>query len=118
MWSPTPLKLALFNPQVKICGSKTFQNLESCISVPGYVGLVDRYDDIEVDFLDDTAHPRKLKSKGLYSGLFQHEIDHLNGLVYLWRLNSGLQDKLFHLEEAENGNLPKIKEPKSLFTLD
>lgn len=121
MYCPTPLKLALFNPKVKINGTKTFLNWESCISVPQYIGLVDRFDEIEVDFLDDKAQPRKIKTRGLYSGLLQHEIDHLNGLLYLWRMSSSsVKEKLFHLEEVtpDNPNVPKLKEPKSIFTLD
>ena len=76
----------LVNPVLRPLGDETFENYEGCLSVPNLRGVVDRFADIEVTSFDrhGTEHCRKVS--GLTAGTFQHEADHLDGLLFLDRV--------------------------------
>jgi peptide deformylase len=75
----------LFNPEiVKARGEQI--GYEGCLSIPGYVGEVARHDQIAVKALDEKGKPIRLKVEGYLARVFQHEIDHLDGVLYTDRL--------------------------------
>lgn len=78
--------IVIFNPDiVEKQGKTTFQ--EGCLSVPGYFETVQRFKYIEVEGLDREGLPLSLKLDGLLSICMQHEIDHLDGKVFIDRLS-------------------------------
>ena len=78
--------LVLFNPEiVKKEGKTTYD--EGCLSVPTYFETVERFDYIEVKALDINGLPLLLKADGLLSICIQHEIDHLDGKLFIDRLS-------------------------------
>jgi peptide deformylase len=56
--------------------------IEGCLSVPNLIGNVERYESITVKGLNRQGQPLKIKAKGWLARIFQHEIDHLNGILF------------------------------------
>lgn len=80
------MPLAIFNPVIiKKEGKTTYE--EGCLSLPGYFETVQRHEYIEVEGLDRDGQKLHLKLDGLLSICMQHEIDHLDGKVFLDRLS-------------------------------
>ena len=94
-----PGKLYVYcNPEiVKASGEE--EDDEACLSVPGYYGLVKRATHVTVKGQDAKGRKIRTKATGLLSRAFQHEIDHLNGVLYVDRVDA--PDKLHHIEPAE-----------------
>lgn len=80
-----PLTL-LVNPRITALSDETFDNYEGCLSVPDLRGEVPRFTHIKVEYLDREAKPVTMEAKGITAGTFQHEVDHLDGLVFLDRV--------------------------------
>ncbi len=59
---------------------------EGCLSVPGFVALVPRARRVHVDAFDEHGQPVSIDAEGWYARILQHEIDHLNGTVYVDRM--------------------------------
>ena len=72
---------------------------EGCLSLPGYVGEVKRASRVTVKGQDLKGKKMRVKAHGLLARALQHEIDHLNGMLFTSRLES--IDKLRRLEKAE-----------------
>ena len=76
----------IINPEIFWRSKETTKGIEGCLSIPGYVGEVERHESIRVRGQD--RHGRKLRLR-LYdwtARIFQHEIDHLNGELYIDKL--------------------------------
>ena len=77
---------AIINPEiVKRSGEQ--QVVEGCLSVPGYVGEIKRSASVTVKGWDRQDKPMRIKATGLLAEALQHEIDHLNGVVYIDHLD-------------------------------
>ena len=71
----------VFNPvMVKSAGEQI--GVEGCLSIPGYVGEVARAAQITIKGLDESGKPVRHKAEGYLARVFQHEIDHLDGVLY------------------------------------
>ena len=75
----------LFNPEI-VKGQGEQIGYEGCLSIPGYIGEVARRDLITVKGLDEKGKPVRIKAEGYLARVFQHEIDHLDGILYTDRL--------------------------------
>lgn len=73
----------LVNPVITPLTQETFQNFEGCLSVPNLRGRVLRYTEVRVEAIDRLGNPLNIEMRGLSAGTFQHEIDHLNGKVFV-----------------------------------
>jgi peptide deformylase len=72
----------VINPELTFPTEETLIGVEGCLSVPGLVGEVERYQDVVVRGLNRQGKPIKIKASGWLARIFQHEIDHLDGIVY------------------------------------
>ena len=61
---------------------------EGCLSIPGYIGEVNRAESVTVKGLDINGREIRIKAEGLLSQALEHEIDHLNGVLYVDKLQS------------------------------
>lgn len=78
-----PKKLyALVNPEIKSFSQEAEVGVEGCLSVPGLLGEVERSLAVTVKGLNRHGQPMRVKVKGWLARVFQHEIDHLNGVVF------------------------------------
>lgn len=82
---PIPLTL-LVNPVITPLSDETFLNYEGCLSVPDMRGEVPRFARVRVEYLDRHANPVVVEQRGITAGTFQHEVDHLDGKVFLDRV--------------------------------
>jgi peptide deformylase len=82
---PIPLTV-MVNPEVEPLGAETVEINEGCLSVPNLRGDVDRYLAVRVRYLDRDGVERVDERRGLTAGTFQHEVDHLNGVLFLDRV--------------------------------
>ncbi len=76
----------LVNPEVVPSTDETFMNYEGCLSVPNLRGEVRRFAGVKVRAWDRHGKDLELDIKGLTAGTFQHEVDHLDGKVFLDRV--------------------------------
>ena len=78
----------IINPKLTIVGHTTVDFFEGCLSVEGFAAVVRRGASVLVDCLNERAEPIRLKGLGWYARILQHEIDHLNGTLYIDRMQS------------------------------
>ena len=99
---PDEEDIILINPEVvKRKGERIVA--EGCLSIPGYVGEICRSETVTVKALDHEGKPVRIKADELLAQALEHEIDHLDGVLYIDRLES--PDKLRKLEpEDETGD--------------
>jgi peptide deformylase len=83
--------LVLINPTLAWTGSKTSVTQEGCLSVPNVYLDVTRPDAIEVSYKDEFGRLQKLKADDILACCIQHEIDHLNGVLFVDRVDNSLQ---------------------------
>jgi peptide deformylase len=82
---PFPLTI-MVNPELEPVGEETFEVNEGCLSVPDLRGTLQRYAVVRVRFLDRRGERQELVVRGLSAGTFQHEVDHLDGVLFLDRV--------------------------------
>ena len=87
------------NPEIVRVSREIEEGQEGCLSIPGYIGDVDRAFTVEVRGVDRSGKPLKVKARGFLARVFQHEVDHLDGILFLDRLAS--PDKLHKLPDTE-----------------
>lgn len=81
-------RLELFvvvNPEISKTTDETDFGIEGCLSVPDLVGEVERYTSVIVNGLDLHGKRQKIYAAGWLARIFQHEIDHLNGILFVDR---------------------------------
>jgi len=76
---------AVINPELVKVSEETMLGVEGCLSIPGIVGEVERHAEVQVKGLNKHGKPMKVKAKGWLARIFQHEIDHLNGVLFTER---------------------------------
>ena len=86
----------LVNPEL-VKGSGTQVGYEGCLSYPGWVGEVPRFETVVVKGLNRKGKAVRIKSEGFTARAFQHEIDHLDGILFTDRLTS--LDTLVRVED-------------------
>lgn len=86
--APKMAPIAIINPLVLNHSKDTIKDWEGCLSIPGIRGFVPRYTFIDVEFTDRTGKKITKRFNNFVARIFQHELDHLNGIVFLDRLES------------------------------
>ncbi len=92
--------LILINPTLKRAGQDLSLGQEGCLSIPGVYLDVKRPELIEVTYKDEQGRPRTLQATGLLSRAIQHEMDHLNGILFVDRVDN---DLLLNQELVKHG---------------
>lgn len=75
--------LIIINPEIVASGGVPSVYEEGCLSVPDYYADVERPSDVTVRYQDETGADHELEADGLLATCLQHEIDHLNGILFL-----------------------------------
>lgn len=78
----------LVNPVLRAVADERATFFEGCLSVAGFVALVDRASEVEVRALDEGGVPRTWRVKGWPARILQHEVDHLDGTLYVDRMKT------------------------------
>jgi len=82
--------LVIINPTIKRTSSDICVAEEGCLSIPGIYLNVTRPQAVEIAYKDEYGHPRSLQATDLLARCIQHEIDHLNGIVFVDRVENRL----------------------------
>jgi peptide deformylase len=72
----------IINPEIVKTSEEKVMGVEGCLSVPNLVGEVERHDAVQLKGLNRRGQPMRVKAQGWLARIFQHEIDHLNGVVF------------------------------------
>jgi len=76
----------LLNPKISKKSLKQEEMEEGCLSFPGFFGIVKRPYKVKVCFQDEQGKKIKLKAEGMLARVLQHEIDHLNGQLFIYKV--------------------------------
>jgi peptide deformylase len=85
-YKPSLPLTVMVNPVIEPLGAETLPIIEGCLSVPGLRGELERFAAIRVRYLDRDGVPQEAAFEGLSAGTFQHEVDHLDGILFLDRV--------------------------------
>jgi peptide deformylase len=97
-----PRKLfVVANPEITRASTETVLGTEGCLSIPGVQGEVERREAVTVKGLNRHGRPMTVKAKGWLARIFQHEIDHLDGILFVDKA-----DKIWQAEEHQGQVLP------------
>ena len=107
--APEMEPIAIINPTILNHSDETVKDWEGCLSIPSIRGLVPRYASITVDFTDRTGKQITKTFNDFVARIFQHEFDHLNGIVFLDRLDSN-KDIITEIEYQKIVSSIKISE--------
>jgi peptide deformylase len=80
------MPMALINPELELLPSIETEYEEGCLSFPGINGNVLRPDKVRVKFQDPKGNPHVMECNGLLGRVVQHEVDHLNGILFIDRM--------------------------------
>ena len=98
---PKPKKLyVMLNPEIVKASEEKVLGVEGCLSIPGIQGEVERHEAIQVKGLNRFGKPQKVKVEGWMARIFQHEIDHLNGVLF-----TDLATRLWKFQQEEEHEL-------------
>lgn len=103
----TSAPMALINPQVVEASDERDRAEEGCLSIPGVAGVVERHSRVVVEGLSETGEPVRVEADGLLGRCLQHEIDHLDGVLFVDRLSPLKRNmvlKKYRTLAAEEGN--------------
>ena len=78
----------IINPKLSFLDNSTAQFFEGCLSLDGFQAVVERALNVRVDCLNERGEEIQLKARGWYARILQHEIDHLNGTLYIDRMET------------------------------
>ena len=105
--------IAMINPEILFRSDETEKDWEGCLSIPGIRGLVPRHKLVRVKYLTRDGEEVEREFEDFVARIFQHELDHLDGIVFLDRIDSNheiitekeyqkLITKILEEEELEN----------------
>ena len=101
---PQPLRLA--NPEILWSSAETITNNEGCLSLPEHYADVARPAEIRLRYLDHENEIRELHAKGLLSTCLQHEMDHLDGVLFVDHISTIKRSIILRkLAKAKRGKL-------------
>ncbi|HVX31903.1 MAG TPA: peptide deformylase [Solirubrobacterales bacterium] len=82
---PIPLTV-IVNPELRPLDEVTFATNEGCLSMPNVRGDLERFENVEARYLDRHGEAHTVTRRGLTAGTFQHEVDHLDGILFVDRM--------------------------------
>lgn len=86
--------IAMINPEITWFSEETVAHEEGCLSIPEYLDQVIRPDRVKVRFLDLAGKEQEIEADGLLARVVQHEIDHINGVLFIDHLSKLKRDRV------------------------
>lgn len=96
-----PKLFVLLNPEITRASQETVVAPEGCLSIPGYAGEVDRFDAVTLRGQNRHGQPMRIKADGWLARIFQHELDHLDGVLFTDRA-----ERVWKIEDEPNMPIP------------
>lgn len=98
-----PKLYVIANPVITRSSEETVIGFEGCLSIPGIQGEVKRFTAVTVKGLNRHGHPMTVKAKGWLARIFQHEIDHLDGVLFVDRA-----ERVWQTEQQQGQVFPSM----------
>jgi peptide deformylase len=96
----------LVNPKITMLTREVEEGWEGCLSVPGMRGVVPRYIRLKYSGQDENGQPFEREADGFHARVVQHEVDHLDGILYPMRMTDmsrfGFNEELFPGEDLQD----------------
>jgi len=89
--------VVIINPKITEYSKKKVKGVEGCMSCRQIVGEVERSESITVEYIDEKGEKQREEASGWWARIFQHEVDHLNGIVFIERMDD--MKKLYTTQE-------------------
>jgi len=100
---------AFVNPEIVKASRATEEDAEGCLSIPGYMGDVSRSVEIVVRGLDADGKPQRIRAHDYLARVFQHEIDHLDGVLFIDRVEDPGKIHKIMPSEAEETDAERVE---------
>ena len=100
--------LFLINPEIVFRSKKTSIYEEGCLSLPGHFAEIERPAECHIKFIDYSGKEKELKASGLLATCIQHEIDHLNGILFIDYLSKLKKDMIIKKLKKYKKEVDKI----------
>ena len=98
----------MINPELIFKSKEIEEREEGCLSIPGYHANVKRPNFVKVVYFDENNNKKELKAEGLLSACVQHEIDHLNGVLFIDYLSKLKKDMIIKKLTKQKKEINKI----------
>ncbi|WP_324717671.1 peptide deformylase [Carboxydochorda subterranea] len=98
--------MALINPEI-LTSEGSDVDVEGCLSIPGVTGYVERAARIRIRALDERGRPLELDAEGYLARIIQHEVDHLDGVLFIDRASRIVQEEEGEASGREEGAPPR-----------
>ena len=98
----------LINPEIIYKSKNTSIHEEGCLSLPGYFAEIERPAECRVKYIDYHGKKKEIKASGLLSTCIQHEIDHLNGVLFIDYLSKLKRDMIVKKLVKQKKELDKV----------
>ena len=98
----------LINPEIVSKSKNTSTYEEGCLSLPGYFAEIERPAECQVKYIDYFGKKKEIKATGLLSTCIQHEIDHLNGILFIDYLSKLKRDMIIKKLTKQKKELDKV----------
>ena len=98
----------LINPEIVYTSKKTSIYEEGCLSLPGYFAEIERPAECQIEYLDYDGKKKEMKVDGLLATCIQHEVDHLNGVLFIDYLSKLKKDMIVKKLVKQKKELNKI----------
>lgn len=95
------VNIAMVNPEIVFHSEDTEVDTEGCLSVPDVFDQVRRFRDVIVKFLDKKGREQMLKLSELNARVVQHEVDHLDGVLFVDKIEKGSESVLTMMDKRE-----------------
>ena len=112
--NPVPFHV-IVNPALEELGDEQAEFFEGCLSLSGFSALVPRARAVRVTCLDERGQEKVIEASGWYARILQHEIDHLNGTLYIDRMRARSFTSMENLAEFWKGK--PVSDVKSVLEL-
>ena len=89
----------LVNPELVSVSDELVEGIEGCLSVPGWVGEVERHQGVTVEGLDRSGRKIRIHADGLLARVFQHEVDHCEGVLFIDHIDDS--EKIWRVKEGQ-----------------
>ena len=100
--------LFLINPEIISKSTKTSVYEEGCLSLPGYFAEIERPAECQIEYIDYDGKKKEMKASGLLATCIQHEVDHLNGRLFIDYLSKLKKDMIIKKLVKHKKELNKI----------
>tara|TARA_B100000575_G_C22734145_1_gene439801 strand:- start:47 stop:571 length:525 start_codon:yes stop_codon:yes gene_type:complete len=100
--------LFLVNPEITFRSNKTSTYEEGCLSLPGHFAEVERPEECHLNFIDYNGKKKNLKANGLLATCIQHEVDHLDGILFVDHISKLKRDMIIKKLKKSKKELNKL----------